>query len=694
MSIAAQPQPQDMPPLWTPSGEFMAHTRLAGFMSEAARRTGIDFGTPGMDAYNKLHAWSVDKPEEFWSLVWDFCGVIGDRGRVVLDRTHTVPWASWFADSRISYTENMLARWQDTNTPAIIFRLQNEPDRIISGKDVCEHVSMWVQALERAGVKEGDCVAAYLSNVPETDILLMAASHIGAVFCSAGMEMGGDDLITRFSQTKPKILITAAGYVHGEKTIDRTAILKRAANELPGLKTVVVLPTAGQSQAAAMDVPLSVSTDMFLKGIAPKPLVFTRRPFNQPLYILFSSGTTGAPKCFVHSTGGVLLKHLCEYQLHCDVRPGDRVFYHATPSWMMWNWAASALASGATLLKYDGSPMYPDVKSQWHFTAENACTHHGTAAPVIMGWKDAGLILDPAEFDLKELRAILYTGAVLPDSGFHYLQKAMPKPVPVYGLAGGTDLVGCHISGHPFAPVYAGQVPGPVLGMDIQMWDEHGKPVPNGQTGELVCASPFPSMPLAFLNDPDGARYRDAYFDFYPGRQAWRHGDSIMQTPEGQILIIGRSDATLNQNGVRIGTGAIYGQLTADKIGAPLAALIKSAAAVDFIRPDNKQGITVLFLHLENHAAGVPEDLGKAIRKAVKDNVGPYSIPTEIIAAPGVLKTPNGKLAEVVMRKAVNGAAIPNPSLYGGGELVKFYEETGARLSAQYRLDGPQQKPA
>jgi acetoacetyl-CoA synthetase len=696
MSIAAQPQAtaNQQTALWMPTPEQMAGTKLAGFLTMVASRTGIDFGAPCMQAYAKLHRWSIEKPEEFWTALWDYCGVIGDRGQQVLTRTHTVPWASWFEDSRISYTENMLSRWQGVHTPAIIYRLQNGADRILSGQNLCEHVSMWVQALQRAGIGEGDCVAAYLPNVPETDILLLAASHIGAVFCSAGMEMGGDDLIARFSQARPKILITTPGYMHGEKLLDRTSIIKRAATELPGLERIIVLPAASQTSGLDLDIPKTIESADFLKNLAPLPLQFIRRPFNQPLYILFSSGTTGAPKCFVHSSGGILLKHLCEYQLQCDIRSGDRVFYHATPSWMMWNWAASALASGATLLKYDGNPMYPDAKAQWRFTSENACTHHGTAAPVIMGWKDAGMIIQPGEMDLSALRSLFYTGAVLPESGFHYLEKAIPKDVPVYGLAGGTDLVGCHVSGNPFAPVFAGQVPGPVLGMDIQIWDEHGQPEAAGQAGELVCVNPFPSMPLHFLNDPDGARYRDAYFDFYPDQKVWRHGDSIQQTAEGQILIIGRSDATLNQNGVRIGTVAIYGQLTAEKIGPAFAGMIKGAAAVDFMRPDTKQGITVLFLHLEDYAAGVPEDLAKAIKKAVKDNVGPYSIPTEITAAPGVLKTPNGKLAEVVMRKAINGAVIPNPTLYGAVELVTFFENTGKQLTAKYAADsGPTQKP-
>lgn len=636
--------------LWSPYAP--QNSLLAEFMRGLEQKFS-DFDT--------LHCWSVERPGEFWSALWDFAQVKGDKGGTVIENIPGVPWARFFPDSKISYAENMLAQTVHNHAaPAIIHRLQGGPDRVISWQELSNEVSRWQQALERAGVKESDRVAVYLPNVPETVIILLAASNIGAVFSSAGMEMGPSDLINRFSQVKPKILITAQGYTHGAKQISRLDVVEKIRAEISSIEKIVFIDRAETE---------------FLNGITPQALKFTRRDFNHPLYILFSSGSTGKPKCFEHSTGGVYLKHICEFMLNSDVRPGDRVFYHATPSWMMWNWLVSGLAMGATILMYDGSPAYPDANAQWDFTSAHGCTHHGTAAPVILSWQAAG-ISPKDKYDLSALRMVLSTGAVLPAQGFEFIHEHVKKDVKISSISGGTDIVGCFLGGNAFAPTYAGQINGPMLGMDVKVMDEQGNVLGPGEAGELVCTAPFPSMPLRFLDDADGARYRDAYFDFYGADQKiWRHGDTIEKTPEGQFIIIGRSDATLNQNGVRIGTGAIYDQLT------PFKDRIKDAAAIDFTRPDNQQAITILFLALDEK--DVPEDLAKSIRAAVKNNVGPYSVPTEIIAVPGVLKTPNGKIAEVVMKKAIAGKDIPNPSLYGE-ELVKRFAEIGRDLARKY----------
>ena len=636
--------------LWQPPAA--QDSKLTQFMRKAG-----DF-----ENFDALHVWSIRQPEKFWSALWDFVGVIGDKGKSVIQKTGTVPWARFFPDSKISYAENMLAQAEKTpDEPAIIYRLQNNPDRILTWKQLYDQVSLWQQALERAGVKEGDRVAVYLSNVPETVILLLAASNIGAVFSSAGMEMGPSDLINRFSQVRPKILISDKAYTHGAKDISRLDVLEKVKQEISSIEKIVLLSDPGD----------------FLANLKPQKIKFTRRDFNHPLYILFSSGSTGKPKCFEHSTGGVFLKHVCEHVLHCDVCPGDRVFYHATPSWMMWNWLVSGLAMRATILMYDGSPAYPDANAQWAFTSANKCTHHGTAAPVILSWIGAG-IAPKDQFDLAPLRAVMSTGAVLPAQGFTYIHEKIKSDVKIGSISGGTDIVGCFLGGNPLTPTYAGQLNGPMLGMNVQVWDDDGNVQPAGQAGELVCTNPFPSMPLRFLDDENGARYTGEYFEHYGAeKHVWRHGDSIVKTPEGQFIIIGRSDATLNQNGVRIGTGAIYDQL------APFRDKIREAAAIDFCRPDNSQTITVLFLALNDNAAAVPADLEKAIKAAVKSNVGPYSVPTEIIAVPGVLKTPNGKIAEVVMKKILAGKAVPNASLYGE-ELVKNFENLGKFLSGKY----------
>ncbi len=677
MALPQNKENDILKPLWVPDNELLNSSNLAKFSYFLEAEKGLSFARDGQgqfcaQTYQALHQWSVENSADFWSAVWDFCDMAGEKGDVVIEKTDQVPWARFFPKGRVNYAENMLRYWiAHPDETAIIYRHQDSADRILNGGELCALVSRWEQALREAGIGKGDCVGVYLSNVIESDVIFLAAANIGAVFCSAGMEMGGDDLIARFSLAKPKILVSAAGYIHGTKEIDRRAILARAEKEISSIEHMVLLPIAGSGDESEPE---------FIADIKPQHLSFEYHEFNQPLYILFSSGTTGEPKCFVHSAGGVLLKHLEEHKLQADVRAGDKMFFHATPSWMMWNWAVSTLGCGAALLKYDGAPFYPDALAQLRFTAEHGCTHHGTAAPVIMGWREAGVDAASAGLEMEELRAVLYTGAVLPEVGFEYVARAIKSDIQIAGISGGTDLVGCFLGGNALTPVYAGQVQGAFLGMDVRVWDENARPVADGEAGELVCASPFPSQPLEFLGDADGARYRESYFDFYGDIEppVWRHGDTIKRTPEGQYMIIGRSDATLNQNGVRIGSGVIYKQLDA------FSNRMQGCAAVDFTRPDNHQAITVLFIALgDAYKDGVPEDLVQAIKTAVKNNVGPYSVPTEIIAVPDVLRTPNGKLAEVVMKKIINGADIKNPDLYGA-ELVKFYVGLGAELQARY----------
>lgn len=651
-------------PLWMP--DFSAYRpALCAFIDQLNQRHDLSLA---MDDFPALQRWSVENKADFWDMVWDFCGVIGDKGDETIAPLDQPPFARFYPQGQLSYAENMLRYWQDhPDAPAIIHRHQDQADRILSGRDLCEAVSVWEQALRRAGIGKDDVVGVYLPNLPETDIILLAASNIGAVLCTAGMEMGTDDVISRFGSAQPKILITAQGYPYGDKWMDRTDTLRAIEERLPSLKRLVTL-----------DIKLETIRTDFLDNLTPQPLVFERHSFNQPLYILFSSGSTGVPKCFVHSSGGVLLKHLCEYRLQADINAGDCSFYHATPSWMMWNWAASALAVGATLLKHTGNPFYPDAAAQLRFTTAHRCTHHGTAAPVIMGWRDQGLSVKGA-LDLSPLRCVLYTGAVLPEQGFTYIHEAIKDNVQISGISGGTDIVGCFVSGNPLSAVYAGQIADAVLGIDLHIWDEDATPLPDDEAGELVITGEFPSMPLHFLDDADGTRYRAAYYDFYAdkGQQVWRHGDTIMRTAEGQIVIIGRSDGTLNQNGVRIGSITLYNQLDAFRDH------FTGATAVDFIRPDTKQSITILFLAMPAYQNGAPEDLTKAIRSAIKNNVGPYSVPTEIIAAPDVLRTKNGKLAEVVTKKILAGATIPNADLYGA-DLVAFYEGLARMLQQKY----------
>ncbi|MCB1532778.1 MAG: acetoacetate--CoA ligase [Alphaproteobacteria bacterium] len=673
-SMASAPDQTQTEPeiLFQPSAADIANARLTAFKNFVEERTGLNFGQPGPAAYAKLHQWSVEEAAQFWDVLWDFTELLGEKGDQIIGEIDGVPWARFYPNGRISYAENMLRQVEKTpHDPAIIARVQDGEDRVLSWQELYDQVSIWQQALEGAGLEKGDCLGVYLTNVPETVVLLLATSNIGARLVSAGMEMGPDDLINRFGQLQPKILVSTSTYTYGQKEILRLEVIKRAQKDMPSIQKTVMLDGAQN-----VDLKNTLGAAEFLDAYSPQKITFNRHDFNHPLYTVFSSGTTGKPKCIVHSSGGVLLKHMSEYVLHSDVRVGDRVFYHATPSWMMWNWLASGLAAGASILMYDGSPAYPDSYAQWRFTSENGCTHYGTAAPLILDNIDEGI--EPAKHcDFSNLRVVMSTGAILPENGFEYIQSAVKKDVKICSISGGTDIVGCHLGGNPFVPTYAGQLNGAMLGMDIRVFDDEGQEVANGKPGELVCINAFPSMPVCFANDPDGEIYLDAYFNYFPGQRAWRHGDFIQKTPQGQYVILGRSDSMLNQNGVRIGASVIYEQLEAFKDQ------VTDGVAVDFISPQDKQAKTVLFLALKNGAQTVPDDLAKNIKTAIKNNVTPYAIPAEIMAAPDILRTPNGKKAEVVVKKIINGKKITNASLYGE-DLVRFYEGMHENLVEKY----------
>lgn len=659
--------------LFTPSVDEMKQSTLYAF------GTHVDLET--FD-YNQIWRWSIDNSAAFWSAVWDFCGIIGDKGAEVLSSGERLQDARFFPDSRINYTENALARVNAApQEPAIIYRYQDGEDIILSWQELADQVSIWEQALRRAGVGQGDHVGVYLSNRAEAVIILLASANIGAVFSSAGLEMGGDDLINRFAQVRPKILIAADGYCHGEKEISRMDVVRRAADELECLKHVILVPQSDVSP----DIQSLGNAQMvagFLADIAPQKLSFTRRDFNHPLYVLFSSGSTGKPKCFEHSAGGVLLKHASEIQLNCDIRRGEKLFYHATPSWMMWNWLVGGLACGATILLYDGSVSHPDLYAQFDFTTAHGCHHHGTAAPVIMNWMKEGLGFKArygAEA-LSPLRSVFSTGAILPPSGFHYLHNNLKINLKIGSFSGGTDIVGCFVGGNAFTPTYAGQINGAMMGMDVRIISEDGVLVAPDETGELCCFNAFPSMPLRFLNDEDGVRYDAEYFQEIAG--AWHHGDSVTHTAQGQYVIAGRSDATLNQGGVRIGAAALYEQIESVMAQGAFQGVIDDYAAVSFMAGDGGAR-TILFLSLQSGAREISHDLARAIKTAIKNNVTPYAIPTRIIAMADILKTPNGKKAEVVMKNIINGKAISNPSLYGS-EIVAAYEAAGKSLRDEF----------
>ena len=504
------------------SDDAVRQSRLAGFVEAVNVRCGMDFSAKDVQAYKKLHLWSVENPEDFYDVMWDFCGVVGDKTGVALKNPNTILDAEFYPEAKISFAENMLKRVQThPHDPAIIERVAGrQQDRILSWQDVYEAVSVWEQILERLNVGEGDHVATYLPHIAEAYILMIAVSQRGAVFSSVGTEMGAQAAAARFEQIQPKVLIAVDGYKHmakigqNAKIEDKIEVVRQLQGSVSSLEKTIILSNLDDvPDLSDLDKNTVLANDL-LADITPQDIDFKRRDFNTPLAILFSSGSTGQPKCFVHSTGGVLLKHAIEHQLQSDVRAGDKVFFHTTTSWMMFNWLASGLANEATIMIYDGNPAYPDAGAQLQFAADYGCTHLGTAAAIIQDvW--ARNDVRGADYDLSHLRSLLYTGSVLSDEGFVYAHRQIKQDMSIDGICGGTDFVGCYAMGNCFTPTIEGALKGPVLGMAIDVWDENGHMQAIDEVGELVVTRPFSSRPLYFLNDENKARFRAEYFECF-----------------------------------------------------------------------------------------------------------------------------------------------------------------------------------
>lgn len=674
--------------LHVPSMEAMQNSRLGAFKAFVETQMGVDFGAMGADGYAAMHRWSVENLEDFHRCVWDFCGIVGDQGVVAIENPHSILEAKFFPDSKICFAENMLGR-ADTHPDdaAIISRTAGAAqDWVLSWAELRDAVSVWEQALESLGVGEGDRVATYLPHGPEAYIVMMAVAQRGGVFSSVGTEMGAHASAARFEQIQPKVLIAADGYMHmkreGEpgKPEGRLGLIAQLQNDVGSIERTVVVENLSEKPDVSGLTDAVLAGDL-LQQFSAKKLEFVRRDFNQPLAILFSSGSTGKPKCFVHGVGGTLLKHAIEHQLQADVQPGDRVFFHSTTSWMMFNWLASGLAQGATILIYDGNPAYPGTDAQLQFAAEYGCTHLGTAAAIVQDvWAKGGV--DAAGMDLSALRNLMYTGSVLSDDGFSYIDQHIKKGLSINGMCGGTDFVGAYAMGNAFASTVAGQLKGSVMGMDVDVWNDEGVAAPIGEVGELVVKNPFASRPLYFWNDPNGARFRGAYFEHFKcDPPVWRHGDAVKKCEGGQLVVEGRSDTTLNQGGVRIGTQQLYDAL----VHPSLEGVIEDALAASF--KDAQGGDhTALFVVLKDRV--LDEDLKKKIKGVISDSVGRLSCPHEVIAVAYVLKTPNGKKAEKPTSQLLNGKETKVPETYGhdpesGALKTALFDQIGADLRAK-----------
>ncbi|MGX1096962.1 acetoacetate--CoA ligase [Amorphus sp. MBR-141] len=641
-------------PLWTPSKERMADAAMTAFMGFAGERAGRRF-----EGFDDLHAWSVDDLGGFWSAVWDFCGVIGDKGERVLADADKMPGASFFPDARLNYAENLLRRNDDGD--AIVFWGEDKVRRRMSWRELNDLVSKMQQALAAAGVGVGDRVAAMMPNMPEATALMLATASLGATFSSCSPDFGERGVLDRFGQIEPKVFVSCDGYWYNGKQIavaDKLAAIEAQMQSAEQLWIVSYLDQAGDvAGSLERATPLDEVVGRFEAG----PVAYERLPFNHPLYILFSSGTTGVPKCIVHSAGGTLLMHLKEQRLHSDVKPGDRVFYFSTCGWMMWNWLMSALASEATLLLYDGSPFYPSGEILFDYADQEKMTLFGTSAKFIDAVAKSGLV--PMEsHDLSTVRLMTSTGSPLAPESFSFVYEKIKHDIHLASISGGTDIVACFVLGIPIKPVYKGEIQGPGLGLDVQVWSEDGHPIREGK-GELVCARPFPTMPVMFWNDPDGAKYRAAYFERFDN--VWCHGDFAEWTAHGGLIIHGRSDATLNPGGVRIGTAEIYAQV--EQIPDVLEALAIGQTWDNDVR-------VVLFVRLAEGAT-LDEALEKRIKTQIRSGASPRHVPAKIVAVADIPRTKSGKITELAVRDVVHGRDVKNKEALANPEALDFYRD-------------------
>ena len=647
--------------LWRPSDARIADATLSRFMQDANQALGLN-----LKSYDDAWNWSVQDPAAFWRRVWDFCDVAhtGEAGPTLVDGDDLLN-AKFFPDARLNYAENMLRGPADGTgeEPAIIFHAENGVRRELSWNALRDQVARTAQGLKALGVGKGDRVAGFMPNMPETVIAMLATASLGGIWSSCSPDFGVNGVYDRFGQIEPKVLFTANGYHYNGKAFGSLDTVAELIERMPSVQSVIVVP--------------HTEDDFDLSGLSGKGLHFTAwtaeqaggapeftpMGFNDPLYIMFSSGTTGVPKCIVHKAGGVLLQHLKEHRLQCDVKPGDRVFYFTTCGWMMWNWLVSGLAAGACIVLFDGSPFYPDGNRLSEIAAADRVTHFGTSAKYIDACAKDG-IAPMDQVDLSTLRTILSTGSPLSPDSFDYIYARWKRDVCLSSIAGGTDIIGCFVGGNPIGPVYRGQSQKRHLGMDVRVYDD-GDYVLN-QPGELVCAKPHPSQPWGFWNDADGARYRAAYFEDIPG--VWRHGDLVELTDEGGMIFHGRSDATLNPGGVRIGTAEIYRQV--ERIPEILESIVVGQNWDSDVR-------VVLFVRLRDGVV-LDDALIKRIKTEIRTNATPRHVPALIIPVTDIPRTKSGKIVEIAVRDVIHGRKVKNVHALANPDALDLYRDLDA----------------
>ncbi len=651
-----------MQPLWTPSAERVATTRMEEF-----RRAVADDHPEVLDSV-ALHRWSVNDPGAFWQRMWAYGGVIGEPGDSAFDAGDgSVRGARFFPQSSVSYAENALAEREGAGEDAIVAITEHGERRAYTWAELRAEVAALAAALTADGVQPGDRVAAYMPHVAETIITFLAANAIGATFTSTSSDFGVAGVVDRFGQTRPTVLVAADGYRYGGKSFDCLERIAEIAAQLPTLRRTIVVGVV-QAEPEVAGITGGVRWRDYLAAHAGAPLQFTRLPGDHPVYILYSSGTTGKPKCITHRALGVLLMHLKEQQLHCDVRAGDRVLYFTTCGWMMWNWLVSVLASGATAVLYDGNPAHPTASILFEIAERERLTLLGVSAKYVDSVHKAGV--RPVDtHDLSALRTLCSTGSPLSEEGFRWVYDAMKPDVHLASISGGTDLCGCFVGGDPTRPVYAGEIQGPALGMAVAVFDTAGNPVSAADVkGELVCTAPFPSVPVGFWGDVDehgttDSKFQAAYFDRFPG--VWAHGDFASWTERGGMVIHGRSDATLNAGGVRIGTAEIYAQVE------HIPGVVEAVAIGQEWDDDTR---IVLFVKLVP-GGQLTDALQAEIRARLRANASPRHVPARIVQVGDVPRTRSNKISELAVADVVNGREVRNTEALANPESLADYRD-------------------
>ncbi|MDQ2667044.1 MAG: acetoacetate--CoA ligase [Gemmatimonadota bacterium] len=659
----------DAQPIFTPSADAVAAANLTRFIRQLA--------VPDVHDSPSLYRWSINHPEAFWPAVWRFTGLIAEQ------RAAADPWdavliggdrmappdahgPTWFPGARLNFAENLL-RYRD-HRDALVLWNERGPARRLSFAELADAVARFAVFLRGTGVGVGDRVAGFVPNVPEAVVAMLATASIGAIWSSCSPDFGPLGVVDRFGQIAPKVLVIADGYRYGGSMFDSIARVREFLPSLPSVEQVVVIPNALDATSAGALSGLGRAVwwnDALGAGAEPPALHFERLPFDHPLYIMYSSGTTGLPKCMVHGAGGTLLQHQKELVLHTDLTRDDRILYFTTCGWMMWNWLVSSLAVGSTVVLYDGAPVLRGRRIMWDIVAEEHVTVFGTSAKWLALTEKDGAV--PREtHDLSSLRAILSTGSPLAEGSFDYVYRSVKPDVRLSSISGGTDIISCFALGDPTLPVYRGALQARGLGMRVEVWNERGNSVV-GEQGELVCTAPFPSMPVAFWNDPDGARYRAAYFEKWPG--VWRHGDWAELTVQRGLVIYGRSDATLNPGGVRIGTAEIYRQVE------HMPEVLESVVIGQTVT--TKRGVDdriVLFVKLIPGLA-LDDALRDRIRQQIRQNVTPHHVPKKILQVEDIPRTMSGKITELAVRDVVHGRAVKNVEALANPESLELFRD-------------------